>query len=59
MLRTRLAQAAAVTALASSFLLAGASLASAAQAPQTSVSVTQTAAAAEAPTAGKDTMGWS
>ncbi|MEU9714918.1 hypothetical protein [Streptomyces sp. NPDC047976] len=59
MLRTRLAQAAAVTALASSFLLAGAALASAEPAPQTSVSATQAAPVENAPAAGKDTMGWS
>ncbi|MDD9377623.1 hypothetical protein M8Z33_13335 [Streptomyces sp. ZAF1911] len=64
MLRIRLAQAAAVTALTSSFLLADALLASAAtapQAPQTTVSVSaaQAVTAGTAPAAGKDTMGWS
>ncbi|WP_407838165.1 hypothetical protein ACE1OC_20065 [Streptomyces sp. DSM 116496] len=61
MLRTRLAQAAAVTALTSSFLLADAILASAATAPQASVSVSaaQAVPAGIAPSAGKDTMGWS
>ncbi|MFD5144364.1 hypothetical protein [Streptomyces sp. NPDC058401] len=61
MLRTRLAQAAAVTALTSSFLVAGALQASTAQAAQPSVSAAAPAVApaGTAPAAGKDTMGWS
>ncbi|WP_330331873.1 hypothetical protein OHS33_20560 [Streptomyces sp. NBC_00536] len=55
MLRTRLAQAAAVTALASTFLLAPAAVAVSA-APQTAASAASLGAA---PIMSTDTMGWS